>query len=828
MNVVIYARFSSHSQTEQSIEGQLKVCYEYAESHNYTVVGEYIDRAQSGKFDNRADFQRMIADSDKHTFEGVLVYQLDRFARNRYDSAIYKAKLKKNGVRVLSAKENITDDASGILIEGVLESMAEYYSVELAQKIHRGMSINAEKCLSNGSNPGLGFKVNKKDRTFYVDEEEAAIVREIYERYASGETKAEIVKDLQRRRVKTSLGNEFTYNSLSRLLKNKRYIGIYLYKGVETPGGMPRILDDDLFYRVQALMNKNKSAPARTRGENEYLLTTKLFCGHCKEMMVGYGGTGKSGKQYHYYMCKKARKKKCNKKIISKDYIEDRVVSECLKMLTDEKIRYIAKKVAEECNKSPDNISVREIKKAIKEVDTAIENLWKGIEQGQAVDMLTERLHQRQVEKEELETQLAIENNKKICLSEAQILAFLDYVCEMPLDDFNKRRAIINIFVHSIYLYDDHFTLIINASKKPLSIENIPLDDIEEAFEGENTETEGCSSMMTPAPAGGVKMGWQTVLRAENIWGPYELKTVLMQGSTGINGPHQGAWVQTQTGEDWFIHFQDCYAAGRVVHLQPMMWKADGWPVIGHPVGGEEWGEPVPVCKKPDVGASYPPCAPDATDYFESGTLGLQWQWNANPKDGWAMFETGTRGLWMRAAALDPTLGKREQKLCHLPNLLLQKWPVPAFTCITTCDMSGLKPGDEAGVVSMGTYYCAVCAVCEEQHTSLWLVTGGRKDEMAEKRKKLLEAISDTLFVKYEVRPNGVHLRAQTKNAPLERITLSYSTDGTHYEQVHSEDSLQGFWVGIKSGVYALHRGPGEEGRMRVQSVVYEAESGLE
>ena len=128
MNVVIYARFSSHSQTEQSIEGQLKVCYEYAESNHYTVVGEYIDRAISGTTDNRAEFQRMISDSDKHTFEGVLVYQLDRFARNRYDSAINKAKLKKNGVRVLSAKENIADDASGILVEGVLESMAEYYS----------------------------------------------------------------------------------------------------------------------------------------------------------------------------------------------------------------------------------------------------------------------------------------------------------------------------------------------------------------------------------------------------------------------------------------------------------------------------------------------------------------------------------------------------------------------------------------------------------------------------------------------------------------------------------------------------------------------------
>ena len=151
---------------------------------------------------------------------------------------------------------------------------------------------------------------------------------------------------------------------------------------------------------------------------------------------------------------KKARKKKCDKKIIGKQYIEDHV--------------------AEECNKSPDNISVREIKKAIKEVDAAIENLWKGIEQGQSVDMLTERLHKRQAEKDELETQFAIENNKKICLSEAQVLAFLDYVCEMPFDDFNKRRAIINIFVQSIYLYDDHFTLIINASKKPLSIDNIP------------------------------------------------------------------------------------------------------------------------------------------------------------------------------------------------------------------------------------------------------------------------------------------------------------------------------------------------------------------
>ena len=148
MNVVIYARYSSHSQTEQSIEGQLHTCYEYAKNNGHTVLGEYIDRAQSGTTDNRSEFQRMIADSDRRTFEGVLVYQLDRFARNRYDSAINKAKLKKNGVRVISARENISDDASGILVEGVLESMAEYYSAELSQKIRRGMELNAQKCLA--------------------------------------------------------------------------------------------------------------------------------------------------------------------------------------------------------------------------------------------------------------------------------------------------------------------------------------------------------------------------------------------------------------------------------------------------------------------------------------------------------------------------------------------------------------------------------------------------------------------------------------------------------------------------------------------------------
>ncbi|MBP9988604.1 MAG: recombinase family protein [Ruminococcus sp.] len=493
MNIVIYARFSSHSQTEQSIEGQLKVCREYAAANGHIVVGEYIDRAQTGKTDNRADFQRMLSDSEKHTFEAVLVYQLDRFARNRYDSAINKARLKKNGVRVISAKENITDDASGILVEGVLESMAEYYSAELSQKIHRGMNINAEKCLSNGSNPGLGFKVNP-DRTFRVDEDEAKIVNEVFERYASGETVADIIRDLNTRKIMTSLGHEFNKNSLHRMLRNKRYIGTYLYKGCETPNGMPRIVEDDLFNRVQTILDKNKAAPGRTRGKGEYLLTTKLFCGYCKEMMIGYGGTGKVGKPYHYYACKKAKKKLCNKRIVNKELIEDSVISQCLKYLNDDDISFIAKQVASECANSTDTLSVKNLRTAIKQADDAIENLWRGIEQGQSVEMLTERIKERQAERDKLAEQLAIEENNRPVFTEPQVMAFLNYIKNLPHDDILKRRTIINIFVSAIYLYDDHYTLIFNAGGKKIRLDNLPLDDIESAIDGE------CSSVVADAP----------------------------------------------------------------------------------------------------------------------------------------------------------------------------------------------------------------------------------------------------------------------------------------------------------------------------------------
>ena len=482
MNLVIYARYSSHSQNEQSIEGQLQTCYEYARANGHVVIAEYIDRAQSGTTDSRVEFQRMIADSDKHTFEGVLVYQLDRFARNRYDSAINKSKLKKNGVRVLSARENISDDASGILIEGVLESMAEYYSAELSQKIRRGMDINAEKCLSNGSNPGLGYVVDE-ERHFHVDPVGAAVIREIFEMYASDKTVTEIITHLNDKKVKTSLGREFNKNSLHRILRNKRYVGYYIYKDTEIPDGMPRILEDELFERVQHILDRNKKAPARARGKEEYLLTTKLFCGYDRELMTGYGGTGKLGKVYHYYACNNMKKKKCNKKIVSKEYIEDKIVLECRKLLTDKNIENIATAVAAACEADYDSSAVKRLKSALKEANIAIENLWKALEQGQAVDMITERIEKRKHEKEDLQTQVAIEMNKQIVFTAPQIRTFLCSLKKGNVNDINNRRGIINIFLRAIYLFDDRLTLILNGGDKPIVIDDILLDDIEASNE---------------------------------------------------------------------------------------------------------------------------------------------------------------------------------------------------------------------------------------------------------------------------------------------------------------------------------------------------------
>ena len=248
------------------------------------------------------------------------------------------------------------------------------------------------------------------------------------------------------------------------------------------------------------------------------------------------------------------------------------------------------------------------------------------------------------------------------------------------------------------------------------------------------------------APAGGVKPGWQVVMRSKNIWGPYEYKNVLVQGDTEVNGPHQGAWLDTQTGEDYFIHFQDVYAAGRIVHLQPVRWIND-WPVMGEQIS-EDAGQPVMVHKKPDIGDKAIAMAekfrhengladiyaPDASDSFTGEKLGLQWQWNANHSDDWYSMTGHGIGLY-------PVDKQRDTSIADVPNLLLQKWIAPEFTAVTELAADTVGEGDIAGMVSLGVDYGAVALKKENGVLSIVAISGSQtfKNEKAYSQDKVVE-----------------------------------------------------------------------------------------
>lgn len=328
MNAVIYARFSSDRQREESIEGQLRECREYAEANGITIVGEYIDRALSAskETEKRLDFLRMIKDSSKHLFDLVLVWKLDRFARNRYDSAHYKAILKKNGVKVVSVTERIADGADGVILEAVLEGMAEYYSLDLSEKIHRGQKENALKAQCNGGRIPFGYQLinHRLEKNPFT----APIVQEVFSRYANGDTVRSIVDDLNQRGIKSNMGYPFTYSSFGNLLKNRTYIGEFHYDGVIIPDGVPALVSKELFERAQIRREKNKHAPAMAKAKENYILTTKLFCGMCGKMMAGESGQH-GGKTYRYYKCSGAKRKMgCTKKAVKKEWIENLVVQQ--------------------------------------------------------------------------------------------------------------------------------------------------------------------------------------------------------------------------------------------------------------------------------------------------------------------------------------------------------------------------------------------------------------------------------------------------------------------------------------------------------------------
>ncbi len=289
------------------------------------------------------------------------------------------------------------------------------------------------------------------------------------------------------------------------------------------------------------------------------------------------------------------------------------------------------------------------------------------------------------------------------------------------------------------------------------------------------------------APAGGVSTGWQIVLKSKHVYGPYERKIVLEQGKTNVNGPHQGAWVNTTTGEDWFLHFQEIDPYGRLVHLQPMVWKND-WPVIGEDKDGDGIGWPVSVYRKPNVGKSYPIATPAESDEFNSHQLGLQWQWQANPEATWA-FPSVQQGALRLFAHTIPADAKN---YWDVPNILLQKFPAETFTATTRLAFTPFLEGDKAGLIVMGLDYAYIAIENKNSQLQLVYTVCEKADRgSAEKTTVLTTLQQNEIYLQIKVQKEG-------------KTTFAYSLDGKKYTAVPGTfQAKEGKWIGAKMGLFA-------------------------
>lgn len=465
MNAVIYARYSSHSQTEQSIEGQLREAYEYAQREGITVIGEYIDRAKSARTENRAAFQRMLADASKKQFELVIVWKLDRFARNRAESAINKVKLKKHGVRVVSVKELITEAPEGIILEGMLESMAEYYSANLSVNIKRGQRESIEKGLYCGGPIPYGYKI--VDKKLVPDERTAPFFVYYMEHYAAGEPEWAIIEELQRRGAKSPRGEPVTAKSFVRSRRNPTCIGKYCFGGREVVGCATPIVSEEVFRLVNERIARNARAPARAKAKEEYLLQGKAFCGHCGMPMIGESGKGKGGDVYRYYSCSgRKRLHSCEKRNEKKDAVEWFVVEQTLKyVLTPARAAAVAKAVTAEYDKEFDDSKTAELERVIRRIDRDLDTLVDALVDAPKVahKRIYEKMELLEAQKADAETDLAhLRIAQEIRITEPEVRAWLRDVCKGDPSDPAFRKRIIDIFINSVYFYDDRIIIFYN------------------------------------------------------------------------------------------------------------------------------------------------------------------------------------------------------------------------------------------------------------------------------------------------------------------------------------------------------------------------------
>ena len=471
MTAAIYARYSSTAQNDASIEQQIAECKAYAAHNNLTIVEMYEDRAMTGRNDKRPGFQRMIRAAERHEFQVLLTYKSNRMARNMLDALRYENRLDKAGVKVVYCKEDFGDNAAGRLALRMMMSINEFYSDNLAEDVKRGMRDGAMKCKVVGAIP-YGYKKGADGR-FEIDEVTAPIVQEIFQRILNGEAYIDIARSLNDRGLKTAYGKPWGKGSFLGIIRNERYTGTYLFKDIRIEGGMPQIITREVYDAVQEIRKERNAFAGRHRSNNDFLLTGKLFCGHCLSPMVGISGKGRHGDVHYYYSCNGKRLQKiCNKKNVRKEFIEEEVTRAILTVVLDDKmVEWIADSIMDMAEKQKEASKLGYYESRLSETQKQIMNILHAVEMGIISDEFKDRMAQLQADKKTLQGKIAIEKMNLLQVDRPRVVYYLEMVRDGNPADPDFQHRIIRDFVKAVYLYDDHFKLVVDFTGKNVTYE---------------------------------------------------------------------------------------------------------------------------------------------------------------------------------------------------------------------------------------------------------------------------------------------------------------------------------------------------------------------
>jgi len=485
LRAAAYVRFSSDNQRDESIDAQIRAIKAYAEHKGYDVVKIYADRAKSATTDRRPEFQQMIQESSQGIFDAVIVHKLDRFSRDKYDSTTYKRKLKKNGIKLLSVLENLDGSPESIILESLLEGLAEYYSANLGREVMKGMTENAYQCKHTGGIPPLGYDIDPVTKKYVLNEAEAKVVRQIFSQYLDGYGYRRMITVLNQKGYKTKRGNTFGKKSIHELLRNEKYSGTYVFNRsaskdafgvrnghqdkdddsiIRIEGGVPAIISKEDFQKAQAKMATNKRQPGFYKAKDIYLLSGLIFCGECGHALQGnHRPAYKNRPKYITYRCgTRDRTKQCDNKEIRREYVEMYVLHQLEQQLFNDKaIPHLVKLLNEYQSKSNIGINneLTEMGIKLKEIQNQINNIIKAIENG----FFQESFKTRMIELEQ-EKQLLGISIKQLSIRDAAVeitedslrkmfKMFKQFVTEKNIPECKK---FIDGYVDKVIVYKDH------------------------------------------------------------------------------------------------------------------------------------------------------------------------------------------------------------------------------------------------------------------------------------------------------------------------------------------------------------------------------------